>query len=273
MPSIKNLTVRGKTDGFGCQLNAKLSGFAYCFNHRWYRYIYTPFRTMEHDWDSPEDLKQTNQFIGFSDNRKGRRIHVAYKYMQVVFNNPNRFYNPATLDQIRSRYWSTPKPDKSETEIVVHIRRGDLMMGNKKFIRRDRNRRFVSNEWYNVAIPALAAKYPDHYRIAIHSEGEIEDFLSIFYEWPRDLLDRVMLKVSKPLVRDQEYSLLRAFHDMATAPVFLGCKSGLSYTASIYNEGDIYFLGSSAQGQQHKLNHWTDARSLAPDTPIRTRKW
>ena len=33
-------------------------------------------------------------------------------------------------------------------------------------------------------------------------------------------------------------------------------KSGLSYTAGIFNEGDVYFVGSRARGQKFPLRHW-----------------
>ena len=53
----KNLTVRGKTDGFGCQLNAKLSGLAFCYNHPNYRYIHTPFVSVSHGWREETEKK------------------------------------------------------------------------------------------------------------------------------------------------------------------------------------------------------------------------
>ncbi len=36
----KNLTITGKTDGFGCQYNAVLSGMAFCDKHNSYRYVH-----------------------------------------------------------------------------------------------------------------------------------------------------------------------------------------------------------------------------------------
>ena len=254
----KNLTVRGKTDGFGCQLNAKLSGLAFCYNHPNYRYIHTPFVSVSHGWR--EETETLNEFIGIPDNRHGKRIHAVYRNMSQVFADPNHFYNPKTLDHIRQYYWDTPKPNRSEDEIVVHIRRGDVQIARGG----DRRRRYTANPWYNIAIPKLAKRYPDHYTITIHSEGEMGEFQSITAGWSQDLIDRVSWKLSEPYIRHQQFDLLAAFHDMVTAKVLLQSKSGLSYTAGLYCEGDVFFLSSRAKGQGIGLNHWKSAEEVGP---------
>ena len=249
----KNLTVRGKTDGFGCQLNAKLSGLAFCLNHPKYRYIHTPFSSVSHGWGEEADI--LNDFMGIPDNRHGKRVHAVYRAMNQVFADPNHFYNTATLEHMRKYYWSTSKPDKGKEEIVVHIRRGDVQINRGG----DRRRRHVPNFWYNATIPVLAKRYPD-YKIAIHSEGDMDEFQSIMTDWSQDLVDRVSWKLSQPYVRHQQFDLLTAFHEMVTAKVFLQSKSGLSYTAGLYCEGDVFFLPSGAKGQRIGLNHWKGAR-------------
>ena len=46
----RNVTCHGKTDGFGCQLNRKLSVAAYCDMHPKLRYIHHPFTDVSHGW-------------------------------------------------------------------------------------------------------------------------------------------------------------------------------------------------------------------------------
>lgn len=254
----KNLTIRGKTDGFGCQLNAKFSGIAFCFNHPKYRYVHTPFTTVSHGWRDQDAVDILNEFMGIPDNRRGKKIHCVFRYMSKVFAHPNDFYNEKTLNHLRTMYWSTPKPPNVEEEIVVHIRRGDV----QPFRPGDRRRRHMHNPWYNVMIPSVAAMYPDHYRIAVHSEGPPEEFSSITDMWPPDLIQRTKFKLAQDDVREQEYSLTTAFHEMVTAKVFLGSKSGLSYTSSILCEGDVYFAPSHARGQSRGLQHWKNVRSI-----------
>ena len=248
----KNLTVRGKKDGFGCQLNAKLSGLSFCYNHPNYRYIHTPFTSVSHGWR--EDAETLNNFIGIPDNRHGKKIHCVYRNMDQVFADPNHFYNTRTLEYIRQYYWDTPKPNRSEDEIVVHIRRGDVQINRGG----DRRRRHTANPWYNITIPKLAQLYPD-YTIAIHSEGDMDEFESIMDNWNQDLIERVSWKLSVPYIHDQKFDLLTTFHDMVTAKVLLQSKSGLSYTAGLYCEGDVFFLSSGAKGQGIGLNHWKSA--------------
>ena len=244
----KNYTIRGKTDGFGCQYNAKLSGLAFCLNSGgWptqYRYIHTPFATVSHGWRKEDRVAQLNEFIGIPDNRIGKRIHVPKKFETKVFNDPNAFYNSSVLDTIREYYWSTPKPQESENEIVVHIRRGDVQPHNGG----DRARRHLPNVWYNTQIPDIVSRYPSHYKITIHSEGEMPEFESITDGWPQDIVDRTVFKL--------DTCLTTAFHEMVTAKVLLMSKSGFAYTSAILNTNDIFFVRSGARGQKIPLGHW-----------------
>lgn len=253
----KNYTIRGKKDGFGCQYNAKLSGLAFCLNSKnWttrYNYIHTPFMSVSHGWREEEATRKLNQFVGIPDNRVGRKIHVPKRFEGKVFGDPNAFYNSCTLDTIRGYYWSTPKPAPADCEIVVHIRRGDVQLHRGG----DRRRRYMPNDWYNRVIPDVASRYPSHFKIAIHSEGEMSEFESIMDSWSPRLIERVVFKLAKDWVADQEFDLLTAFHEMVTAKVLVMSKSGLAYTAAILNENDVFFLRNGARGQKIPLNHWT----------------
>ena len=253
MAWYKNLTIKGKTDGFGCQLNAKLSGFAFCDNHPNYRYVHTPFSTVSHGYRGKEDVEKINEFMGIPDNRRGKKIHSVFRCMDKVFNNPNDWYTNKTLAKLRSWYWKSPKPNVSP-DIVVHIRRGDIQKH-----RRDGNRyrRFQPNSWYNKVIPKIASNYPEDFRIDIHSEGEYGEFISIFEDWPKDLIKRTTLKICETNSTTDDFNMLNAFHDMVSAKVLVQSKSGMSYTAGIYNENDVYFvLGNPDKGQKFPLANW-----------------
>jgi len=252
----KNYTISGKTDGFGCQFNAKLSGLAFCLNSGgWscrYRYVHTPFSTVSHGWTEPESVDKLNNFIGIPDNRIGKKIHVRKRFEGKVFNDPNSFYSLDVLNKIRSYYWSTPKPPSSQHEIAVHIRRGDVQIDRGG----DRKRRYLPNYWYNKVIPEVAMKYPSDYRIAIHSEGKMSEFESILDGWHKDLVDRVTFKLAEDWVADQENDLMKTYHELVTSKVLVMSKSGLSYTAGILNPNDVFFVKSGARGQRVPLNHW-----------------
>ena len=252
----KNLTIRGKTDGFGCQWNAKLSGMAICYNSRGkLRYVHTPFIDVGHGWRGESEIKAVNQFVGVPDNRKGRKLHIIQRFNVKVFEKPNAYYTNYVLNKIRSHYWSSEKPDPCDCEIAVHIRRGDVQIHRGG----DRKARHMKNEWYNKNIPILAAKYPSHYRIAIYSEGEFQEFASIIEGWPKDLVERTVIRLADEHSSFQEFDMLRTYHHLVTAKVLLMAKSGFSYTAGIFNEGDVFFAGGSKSiGQKYPLNHWVN---------------
>tara|TARA_R110000824_G_scaffold9932_8_gene44122 strand:+ start:1251 stop:1997 length:747 start_codon:yes stop_codon:yes gene_type:complete len=242
----KNYTIRGKTDGFGCQYNAVLSGLAFCHNMNGrYRYVHTPFGRVSHGWEDRTD--ELNDFIGIPDGRHGKKIHVAQRFNKNVHldTNPSNWYNHKVLDIIRKSYWSTEKPSPPKNDIVVHIRRGDVQPNRGG----DRRARHMKNQWYQGRIPWLTSKYPSHYKVSIHSEGEMSEFQSIMNEWPQDLIDRTTWKLN--------CCLKTVFHEMVTAKILFQSKSGLSYTAGILSEGEVYFkIGSPARGQKYPLNNW-----------------
>lgn len=255
----KNLTVRGKKDGFGCQLNAKLSGIAFCWNHPNYRYVHTPFTRVSHGYRGRKHVDHINQFMSIHpDNRRGKKIHASFRYLKQVFAKPKEWYNNKTLNYIRSWYWSNKDETnfpRSLDQITVHIRRGDIQPH-----RRDggRWRRFQPNYWYNHWVPILASKYPDSYPIVIHSEGNMAEFESITDGWGQSLKDRTVFKLGKMgNEADCEHNMLKAFHEMASSKVLLQSKSGFAYTAGIYNENNVWFVrGNPAIGQKYPLNDW-----------------
>ena len=68
---IQNLTIRGKTDGFGCQLNAVFSAIAFCEHDPNYVYVHTPFYSVSHGWgwEKDEENKKIDKAIGFANTR------------------------------------------------------------------------------------------------------------------------------------------------------------------------------------------------------------
>lgn len=250
----KNLTIRGKTDGFGCQWNAKLSGMAVCYNSGGkLRYVHTPFTSVSHGWRDELEIESINKFVGVPDNRRGKKLHVVQRFNPKVFEDPNRYYTNYVLGKIRSHYWSSEKPETFDREIAVHIRRGDVQPHRGG----DRKHRHMKNDWYNKVLPRIVNKYPSDYRMAIYSEGPFEEFASILDDWPQDLVNRTVFRLADPTKSFQEFDMLTTYHHFVTAKVFIMSKSGFSYTAGILNEGsEIYFKPSRAVGQKFPLNNW-----------------
>lgn len=245
----KNLTICGKTDGFGCQLNAVFSGVAFCENVKGYRYVHTPFSNVSHGYRNL--ATKINEFIGIPNMRHGKKIHVVCQYMNAVFSNPSVFYTNSVLEKIRNWFWSNKT--KTNTDIVIHIRRGDVQLDKGG----DRTRRFITNLWYNIRLPPIISQYPDDYKITIHSEGNINQFDSITEGWSNSIKDRIIWKLGEDDNPECEHNMLSAFHDMCSAKVLIQSKSGLSYTSGIINDSIVYFkTGSKAIGQRSPISNW-----------------
>lgn len=254
MGKYKNLTIRGKTDGFGCQLNGKLSGIAFCLNNPVYRYIHTPFTSVSHGYRDRERVQQINNHLGIADNRHGKKIHAAYRYMNNVYNDPNAFYTNRTLEYIRNLYWQN-KDYEALNCIAVHIRRGDIARKTKQGQRP--HFRYQPNYWYQQIIPTIAKKYPDNYKIVIHSEGEMSEFESIMDGWSWSLKERTVFKLGIDDDHSCENNMITTFHQMIASKVLVQSKSGLSYTAGLYNSHNVHFVaGNRSRGQSKPLKHW-----------------
>jgi len=247
----RNLTIRGKTDGFGCQYNAILSGIAFCDKHKGYRYIHTPFSSVSHGYTSREDSDTLDHFTGIPNNSHGRKIHTARKYMHQVFKNPKHYYDETFRNKIRGYYWKDKRA--VNTDIVIHIRRGDI----DKNYRHRGTTRYQPNRYYNKLIPYIAERYPDNYSITIHSEGELSEFESILDNWNSQIANRVIWKLGQSFQSDCEFDLMTAFHDMVCAKVLVQSQSGFSYTAGMLNKNSVYFMtGNKSVGQTIPLGNW-----------------
>lgn len=207
-------TIRGKTDGFGAQYHAIMSGIAICSYNKW-NYIHTPMTNIEHG----VNIRQMNEFIGIPQSSTSI-VNLSEAYSNTVHNTdvPDIYYTDDVIKQIRGFYNSTTKPSLDANNIVIHIRRGDVRESNTD--------RYTHNHIYKKIIKQLKEKYPT-YKITIHSQGNAEDFSDLISE-----------NVSLSLNTD----LRITFHSMATAKVLVMSKSSLSYSAAILNDNEVYYV-------------------------------
>lgn len=213
-------TVKGKTDGFGTQYHAVISGMAFC-EHMNYIYIHTPFVKIEHNADA--DLM--NDFIGFNNNSLSQFPKQDDLYIEEMYSgtvqysiNPQLFYTLPVIQKIRSFYDSTPKPHIKNIDIAIHIRRGDVSIN-------ENNDRYTSNDTYKNIIQYLKMTHPN-YEISIFSEGNVDDFKDLGVE-PSQL----------KLNGDIRYT----FHSLVTAKILVIAKSSFSYVAAILNKNQVLY--------------------------------
>jgi len=221
---MKTLTIKGKSDGFGAQYQAIMSGIAYC-NYMNYKYIHSPFQKIAHD-GNPEKL---NKFIGIPLSVE-TNADITVKCCGDVHSSatPDIYYNSHVLSILQQYYHSTSKPNIEIPTVAVHIRRGDVNENNEK--------RYTSNDKYKEILSFLLAKYPND-NIHVYSEGKIEDF--------HDLQEnRIIFHLNM--------TIEESFHYLVSTKVLVTAKSSFSYCAALLNKNEIYYVPF-----WHKpLKHW-----------------
>jgi hypothetical protein len=226
-------TISGKTDGFGAQYQAIMSGIAYCAA-KGLLYVHTPFTRMEHT----TDVAALNTFIGITTPQQSstQSLIIRKPFAAEVHNSvrPSRFYTPSVRQILKDYYYSTPKPAITEIDIAIHIRRGDVGPHLAS--------RYTDNHLYRRIINGLQRAYPGR-SITVFSEGCLEDF--------HDLgINPAQLRLNT--------DIQTTFHSLVTAKVLITAKSSFSYAAAILNDNIVYYMDF-----WHKaLDTWAPVDSL-----------
>ena len=245
-----NFCIDNKTDGFGSQLQACFSLIAYC-NYKNYNYIHKPFSKMHHNDENVENFpKVMNDFINLENsfkstdqlsNQEMAQIHkIKEGYFVHGSLKPEFFYTPQVINKIISCYYSTPKPDISETfiqdkyNIAIHIRRGDVAINNRHCVR------YTNNIDYLKILDKLTL--PDNAIFHIFSEGNENDFKEFSERYPD-----IKFHLSK--------NIQFTFHCLVKADLLILSKSSFCYCAGLLNENKVN--GELIKQWWHKpLKHW-----------------
>ena len=223
-----NYTITGKSDGFGAQYQAFMSGIAYC-RFKNYNYVHTPFKNIEHS----QDPTRLNQFIGIPKSNNNKKIQITEEFSHIVHycKNPSVFYTPEVISLLKKFYFSSKKPEIKEVDIAIHIRRGDVNNYDPSV-----KGRFTSNLYYVKLRKYLKHEYPNR-KITIFSQGKPDDF--------NDLKeDNVSFQL--------DIDLQKTFHSLVTSKILVMSKSSFSYTAAILNPNLIYYIDF----WHRPLNNW-----------------
>ena len=223
------MTIYGKTDGFGSQLQAIFSLIAYCY-YKGYTYVHTPMYRMHHNDEHIKDFPNyMNSFINIENKfstvnqLSNFDTSIVHKKKEGAFVHgslhPEYFYNDDVLDLFREIYFSRTKPlltyDNKYKNIAVHIRRGDV--NRTKY-----PSRFTTNKQY---IDLLKKINLDNSIIHIFSEGNETDFQDIVSEFPNN---KVVMHIN------EEIQL--SFHHLVMSDILVLAKSSFSYCAGLLNK-------------------------------------
>ncbi len=232
-------TITGKTDGFGAQYHAIMSGIAIC-TYKKYTYLHTPIKTLAHVKTIGE-LNELNEFIGINSIKKSKPIDIKEEFSFEVHTskNPSIYYTKEVVDIIRNYYYSTGKPSLDNIDIAIHIRRGDVV---KNTFGPGKIDRFIDNNFYKEVINKLLTNYPN-YIIHIYSEGKVEDF---------------SIKEHSRIKFHLNENLITTYHSLVKAKVLIMARSSLSYSAGILNENKVYYMDF----WHKKLDNWINIKHL-----------
>jgi hypothetical protein len=234
--SYTYLTIKGRTDGFGAQYQAIMSGIAFCESEG-FTYFHTPLNIKEHNVNK-ENL---DEFIGIKNSSKKIPINmIRTQQCNEVHDNsrPSIYYTENVIKKIRDCYYSSSKPEVKCLDVALHIRRGDVNGSSPE--------RFTAFDTILKYLPLLKKKYPS-YKITVVSEGLIEDF-----------------KPLEPYCDDffLNGEIRTAFHTLVKAKVLVMAKSSFSYTAAILNENIVYYESF----WHSSLDHWHSVYNLSTES-------
>lgn len=239
MSSVQ-LTVQGKSDGFGSQFHACLSLIAYC-HYKGYEYIHSPFYRMTHNDENKKEFHDyMNGFVNlehkfkkasFLSNNEVSRLHkVKEGYFVHGSLHPEFFYTPEVLKKIRECYYSCAKPnlediyESTNYNVAIHIRRGDV--NQHKY-----PSRFTSNQDYIKYMSKI--QLPKNAMLHIFSEGNEKDFQDL-----KKQFSSIRLHLSE--------NIQKTFHSLVRADLLIMSKSSFCYSAALLNENKVdgYFIKS-----------------------------
>ncbi len=229
------MTIVGKTDGFGSQLQACFSLVAYCM-YKGIEYIHTPMYRMHHNDDLKDEFpKYMNDFINFEHTFRCKDDLTNYEksmtfgvkegpFVHGSF-HPEFFYNDHVIHTFREMYYSRKKPlltlfDKNKRHIALHIRRGDVN------IKRYPSRYTRNSEYVNIINKMDLDPINDV--IHIFSQGEEDDF--------NDIKNSLQ---SYTIVFHINENVQETFHYMVSADILVVAKSSFSYCAALLNKNTI----------------------------------
>ena len=230
---MKSIKIDGKTDGFGAQYLAKMSGFAYAQSSSDMCYQHQPFHEMEHL--TTETVDDMNRFAGMTSDRqcKSTSPEVSLFREEVHWSEqPSKYYTPEVRSDLRRMYETSSehKPRDHGCDIAFHVRRGDVDVSDTY--------RYTPNEEIRKHLDHLSSRFPSE-TICLLSEGKPEDF------------DVGYAEVTFKLNQD----LRHTFDLMVSAPRLVVSNSTFPYSAAVLNTGHIMHYIKPRLGHR-PLDHW-----------------
>ena len=228
-----------RNDGFGAQYQTIVYSaiFSRLTNKK---FCYTPFKTMEHNYDNDTDfLNKKELFINLINNfplsssldnveeLKFQSIRPYVEYSIDYSIQTDIFKHIKHLFHLNKK----SKFDKQNKNVAIHLRKINKADNEGCY-----NTHYEKDEYYIKAINHLRS-FGDKKTFHIYSQGKIEEFESFKNE-------DVVFHLDEPLED--------TFYDLTTADTLVMSKGSFSYMAGLLSLGEVYYLPF----WHPKLNSW-----------------
>ena len=237
----RGLTITGKTDGFGAQLQAQMSGIAFAHRHG-KQYVHTPMgpkMDFELHGGAETSAACMDAFGGMAAwstrmedvEEPSRRFVEAREFVAEVHNASSAelgaYYSEEVRGLLRDKYEVSPKPELPEccgdgaSYVALHVRRGDVTAEAHP-------RRHTPNATLDAVVIALASRHPN-VPIVVFSQGGPAEFDSLLAAAPT---------ADVRLCLDAD--VRQTFQALVAAPFLFVAKSSFSYSAALLSRGVVY---------------------------------
>lgn len=224
----EKITHPSRTDGFGAQFQTIIYSVIYAeLNNK--EYVYTPFRSMEHNYDNDRDfLEKKERLLNFKDNfeiNQGNAQKLGVDHAIRFFeSNLLACANSKALNKIKRVFRQNKNRanylKNDRFNIVIHLRRSN-----------PHDHRHYAPEMLGEAlniINKLRVLYADKKPLLhLHSQGKVEDFKAFN---------------ASDIILHLNDSVENSFTSMVLADVLVTSVSSYSYTAALLSEGTIYYM-------------------------------
>lgn len=241
-----DITAAGKRDGAGAQGLARVS--ALCFARTFgLRYVHSPFITLAHA-ELPMDqwLEQWESLLGLGDGVQwvaDSRLPIVdlepYAMSPCLWSRDHllsvRHYHPifalapqqceevsrALGESFQSRHGASPRARGLPLELRVHVRRGDVHVGDPqtrhRFMSNDRVVRMIDRVRRTIEASGRAC------HIRLYSQGRPEDFSDF------DAVPGIQFRLDLPAID--------TFRELVDSDILMLARSDFSYLAGMYCRG------------------------------------
>ena len=192
-------------------------------------------------------IKKEFKFKNF-DYIEEETDHIYNEINRLPYDQNLREYHQKIFHERDNKKYNLCVPDK--INIVLHIRRGDVLRKLQDGSRPDYSKRFTSDDFYIKTLKNLMKVLPKNFEIFLFSEGYENEFEEYKKRWKniRLQIDKEEWRyiINEENYKHKEYN--KAVENMnkmivtsINADIFLGSKSHLSHILAYLNENYCFF--------------------------------